>query len=155
VVDAGAAEWLTRRRRRLVIFARETRGGSRVRGVVASSAPVLTLASGRFLALLAMASGNKASAARSRFRRTRLNTHLELLFDNRRSTRTEAAAPRQREWLLLALIGLPLEQGATYEIILINPAPSTHTGLFTQSGQRVGAAGAAIASQGRPEIRNA
>ena len=89
----------------LVVVARETRGGSRVRGVFdrdAASAPVLTQREREILALLADGFGNKQIAARLGISTNTVKTHLELLFDKLDvSTRTEAVTAAARMGLLL------------------------------------------------------
>ena len=89
----------------MVVVARETRGGSRVRGVFdreTTRAPVLTQREREILALLADGFGNKQIAARLGISTSTVKTHLELLFDKLDvSTRTEAVTAAARMGLLL------------------------------------------------------
>ena len=105
VVDAGASVRDVAASAELVVVARETRGGSRVRGVFdrdAASAPVLRQREREILALLADGFGNKQIAARLGISTNTVKTHLELLFDKLDvSTRTEAVTAAARKGLLL------------------------------------------------------
>jgi two-component system, NarL family, response regulator YdfI len=105
VVAAGAAVADVAADAELVVVARETRGGSRVRGVFdrdTATAPVLTRREREILALLADGFGNKQIAARLEISTNTVKTHLELLFDKLDvSTRTEAVTAAARMGLLL------------------------------------------------------
>ena len=105
VVDAGASVADVATDAELVVVARETRGGSRVRGVFerdTASAPVLTQREREILALLADGFGNKQIAARLGISTNTVKTHLELLFDKLGvSTRAQAVAAGVRFGLLM------------------------------------------------------
>jgi len=105
VVDAGASVSDVASDAELVVVARETRGGSHVRGVLerdTASAPVLTQREREVLALLADGLGNKQIAARLGISTNTVKTHLELLFEKLDvSTRTEAVTAAARMGLLL------------------------------------------------------